>query len=89
MLFRSSDTYGYALGAEDSESKLPIGISGRVLVKVREELKIGDLLISDVDGFATKATKEEELIPGIIIGKVFEEKNDSSISKIWILILNR
>lgn len=84
-----SDTYGYALGAEDAGSKLPIGISGRVLVKVREELKIGDLLISDVDGFATKATKEEELIPGIIIGKVFEEKNDSSISKIWILILNR
>ena len=84
-----SDTYGYALGSEDSDDKIPIGIYGRVLVKVREELKIGDLLISDVGGFATKATKEEELIPGIIIGKVFEEKNDSSVSRIWILILNR
>lgn len=84
-----SDTFGYALGADDQENKCPVGISGRVWVKVKEEVKIGDLLISDENGFATKATKEEALIPGIIIGKVMENKTDSSVSRVSILIMNR
>jgi hypothetical protein len=84
-----SDTFGYALGAEAAENKTAIGLSGRVKVKVKEVLEIGDLLVSDVDGFASKATTDEELRAGIIIGKVMEDKTDSVISRIWMLILNR
>jgi len=84
-----SDTYGYVLGAENAENKCPIGLSGRVDVKVKEPLEIGDLLVSDIDGFASKATLEEEKRPGIIIGKVLEQKFDSNPSRIKILIMNR
>ena len=84
-----SDTFGYALGAEDQENKTPIGLTGRVNVKVREPLEIGDLLVSDEDGFASKATSSEELIPGIVIGKVMEDKNNSMVSRVSMLILNR
>jgi len=82
----NSDTYGYILGAEDQENKTPIGLAGRVQVKVKEKLEIGDLLVSDEDGFATKATAEEEMRASIIIGKVLEEKTDTNVSRIWMLI---
>lgn len=84
-----SDSFGYALGAEDQENKIPVGISGRVWVSVREPMEIGDLLISGPDGFAVKATAEEALTPGIVIGKVMEDKKDNSLVRIPILIMNR
>ena len=85
----NSDTFGFALGAENQENKTPIGLAGKVNVKVKEKLKIGDLLVSDCNGFATKASFFDFLIPGIIFGKVLEEKNDTNISRISILIMNR
>jgi len=84
-----SDTFGYALGTENQELKTPIGLAGRVNVKVKEKLEIGDLLVSDFDGFASKADPYEETIPGVIIGKVLEEKNDTEVSRISMLIINR
>jgi hypothetical protein len=83
-----SDSFGYALGAEDADNKTPVGLAGRVWVKVREPLEIGDLLVSDVDGFASKATPAEENIRGVILGKVMKTKTDSEVSRIEILILN-
>lgn len=49
-----SDSYGFALGgSEGDESKVPIGISGRVWVKVKTEVKNGDGLITSKDrGYA-------------------------------------
>ena len=85
----NSDSYGYALGADNQENKVPVGITGRVKVKVREPLEIGDLLVSDSDGFASKATPSEEARAGIILGKVIERKSDSIASRVWMLILNR
>jgi hypothetical protein len=84
-----SDTFGYALGAQDETTKTPVGLTGRVKVKVKEPLNIGDLLISDKDGFATRAMFFDRFIPGVIIGKVVQTKTDFSIERIWVLILNR
>jgi hypothetical protein len=84
-----SDTFGYALGAQDMEDKTPVGLTGRVKVKVKEPLKIGDLLVSDKEGFATRAMFFDRLIPGVIIGKVVQTKKDFSVDRIWALIINR
>jgi hypothetical protein len=84
-----SDTYGFCLGSGGisiSESRLPIGLSGKVRVWVKEELEIGDMLVSDIDGFATKATDEERKDRGIIIGKVIQTSKDKTRKRIWILI---
>ncbi len=83
-----SDSFGYALGAEDQDNKLPIGIAGRVWAKIKEPVEIGDLLVSDIDGFVSKATPEELMIPGIKVGKVLKSKTDDSVERIEILIMN-
>ena len=70
-----SDTYGFALG-ETNEYKLPIAVSGRVLVYCDtpiEELEPGDCLCSNVTGNAVKMTREEIInYPDCIIGTVSE-----------------
>ena len=84
-----SDTYGYALGANDQENKYPVALSGRADVWIAEPCKIGDLLISsNKPGFATVATEEEEKIKGIIIGKVLTNKINTMPERIKMLILN-
>jgi hypothetical protein len=89
-----SDTYGQLMGSagiydEDHPdgNKLPIGLMGKVKVWVKEKLEIGDPLVSDVEGFATKATKEERVnCPDLIIGKVLETSKDNKEKRIWMLI---
>jgi len=83
-----SDSFGYALGAEDQENKIPIGISGCVWVKIKELVEIGDLLISDVDGFVCKANDEEIMIPGIKVGKALQNKTTFGEERIKMLIMN-
>jgi hypothetical protein len=83
-----SDTYGYALGAEDKDNKYPIGLAGVVNVKVEELLEIGDLLVSGENGFAVRATDEEARTPGLVLGKVLENKKDTLVSRVKILILH-
>jgi hypothetical protein len=78
-----SDTYGYALGANNTDDKWPVGLAGVVSVKVKQKLKIGDLLISDKDGFATKRGLFSK---GKVVGKVLEQKLDNSTSRIKVLI---
>jgi hypothetical protein len=80
-----SDSFGYALGAENKDKKYPVGLSGVVFVKVKEVLEIGDLLVSGKDGFAIKARRIKS--QGIVIGKVLENKKDHNISRIKMLIL--
>lgn len=89
-----SDTYGHLIGAKSTYkvdsgqgSKIPIGIAGRVRVWVHETLEIGDLLVADADGFATKATDEERKDVGIVFGKVLESSADKQPKRIWIYIL--
>lgn len=84
-----SDTYGFCLGSGGigiKDSRIPIGLSGKVKVWIKEPLEIGDMLVSYYDGFATKATEEERKDRGIIIGKVLESSYDNKPKRIWILI---
>ncbi|RLD64029.1 MAG: hypothetical protein DRJ01_02160 [Bacteroidetes bacterium] len=81
-----SDTFGYALGSEKKDKKTPVGISGRVYVKIKEPCEIGDLLISDKNGFAS-VKKWYHIGTGKIIGKATQSKLEYDEERIEILIL--
>ena len=70
-----SDTFGFAIG-ETKECKLPIAVSGRVLVYCdtpKEELEPGDCLCANYTGNAIKMTRKEIIkYPDRIIGTVSE-----------------
>jgi hypothetical protein len=87
-----SDTYGYLLGGderegiEDYEGYIPIGISGRVNVKVIGPVEEGDLLTSsNIEGYAKKI---KEYIPGTIIGKALESIKEGEKDRVKMLIMN-
>lgn len=88
-----SDTYGFILGgngegnaADNEKNYAPIGLSGRVKVKVTGKANKGDLLTtSSIPGVAV-VSKNKEL--GTIIGKVLENKTSEDVERIWMLILN-
>jgi len=82
-----SDSYGYALSAENKENKYPVGLAGIIFVKTKDILEIGDLLVSGEDGFAVKANNIEAIMPGSIIGKVLENKTNTSPERVKMLIL--
>jgi len=81
-----SDTYGYALGADDTDNKIPIGISGRVLVKIynTDNMEPGDLLVtSNNKGYAMIDNSINSY--GKTIGKLFSTvPNDDG--RYWMII---
>ncbi len=80
-----SDTYGYALGSEESEKKVPVGMSGRVWVKYTGDIQHGDLLIaSDIPGVACIC---ENPRMGTVIGKAAEDSSPGK-DRICMLIMN-
>jgi hypothetical protein len=80
-----SDTYGYALGADNQEKKIPVGISGRVLVKViGGQPYPGDLLVAGLDGYA-EVNNEPKI--GTVIGKIFDGIQHPN-GRYWMLIMN-
>ena len=86
-----SDTYGFLLGRETKEkikedNKTPIGLSGRVWVKMNTPCKMGDLLISGKDGFAI-VKKWYHFGQGNILGKVMESKTDKEVSRVEMKIM--
>lgn len=88
-----SDTFGFCLGGEEKENMndnlgkfIPVGLSGRVFVKVSGDIKVGDLLCSSqIPGVATKSN---EYIPGTIIGKALQDHNGNNINRIQMQIMN-
>ena len=88
-----SDTYGHIVGGEQLENMednntkfIPIGLSGRVSVKLTGKIKKGDLIVSsDIPGVAMKM---QNFIPGTIIGKAVEDKNVDEIKRVKMLIFN-
>jgi hypothetical protein len=85
-----SDDYAQCIGGEgkdtDEENYAPIGMAGRVRVKVVGLVEEGDLLVSsDIPGVAM-ASKEYK--PGTVVGKALETHNGDSIDRIQILIVN-
>ena len=81
-----SDTFGYALGSDEKNRKTPVGISGRVFVKIKEPCKIGDLLISNKDGFAS-VKKWYHIGMGRVIGKATHSKLEYDEERIEMLIM--
>ena len=84
-----SDDFAQCIGGEGTEDDsikfAPVGMAGRVRVKVTGEVKIGDLLVaSSMYGIAMASTK---YISGTIIGKALENHSSQDISRIWMLIM--
>ena len=72
----TSDTWGFALGDENDETKMPVAISGRVLAypaRPREEYHLGDCVCSAPDGKVDIMTRQEiRDWPDCIVGIVNE-----------------
>jgi len=89
-----SDSYGHIVGGEQLEDMednhkkfVPVGLAGRLYVKVKGTVSKGDLIIpSDVPGVGI--TQDRNIvIPGTIIGKALENKDTDDIGKVKILIM--
>ena len=89
-----SDTYGHIVGGEwldDMEDNIkknvPVGLCGRVHVKVVGKANRGDLIVSsDIPGVGM-AISPKDAYPGVIIGKVLKKKDSEEIEKIKIQIM--
>lgn len=88
-----SDTFGHLLGGEkgkteeeNMENYSPVGLSGRVYVKVTGTIKKGDLIVaSDIPGVGC-ASKGYE--PGTVVGKALEAHEGDEVKRIQMLIMN-
>ena len=89
-----SDTYGHIVGGEwldDMEDNIkknvPVGLTGRVFVKVVGKANRGDLIVSsDIPGVGM-AISPKDAYPGVVIGKVLKKKETEEIEKIKIQIM--
>ncbi len=87
-----STSYGVILGGEEDVSLeenlktcIPIGISGRVPVKVIGQAHIGDLITSsEIQGVGRV---QNSALHGTIIGKCLENKETDDIGLVKILIM--
>ena len=87
-----SDSYGTILGGEKLKNMednikhyIPVGIAGRVMVKVIGPIMEGDLIVtSTVPGVGMKM---KDYIPGTVIGKALETKDSLDIGKVEMLIM--
>jgi len=71
---------------EQEEKYAPVGLCGRVSVKVTGKVKAGELLVSsNVPGVAMASKRYR---PGTVIGKALEDYNSKEIGKIRMLIVN-
>ena len=87
-----SDTFGHLLGGNGDENDekdfVPVGLAGRVNVKVVGDIEPGDLLVSSsIPGVAMK--KNAFSFSGTVIGKALEFHNGDSVDRIKMLIMNR
>ena len=86
-----SDTYGQLLGGEERNeiegytNFIPIGISGRVRIKIKGDFKTGDLIrAAGEKGYGCADTGYS---PGTVVGKVLED-TVAKDGKAWCLIMN-
>lgn len=85
-----SNTYGHILGGnpladmeENHKNFVPIGLVGRVKVKVIGEVNRGDLIVSAGSGIGQV---NNEAIIGHVVGKSLESSNDKNVKLITVLI---
>jgi hypothetical protein len=89
-----SDTYGFCLGGDPSyedindnlKDKVPVGVSGRVLVNAVGPVEIGNLLCtSNIPKYAQRDTKN---IPGTRMGKALQKLSEGQRKRIWMLVMH-
>lgn len=84
-----SDSYGHILGGignieEDNKNCIPVGLAGRVFVKVVGKVEEGDVIVSsNIPGVGMVAN---EFKMGTIIGKAVQSKDTDEIGKVKIVI---
>ena len=85
-----SNTYGHILGGfplsdmeKNSKCFVPIGLTGRVNVKVQGAVKAGDLIISAGNGIG-KVDNEASVRQ--VVGKALESSNNEDVKLIKVLI---
>jgi hypothetical protein len=85
-----SDEYAQCIGGngdgEDEENFIPVGLAGKVRVKVTGPIKKGDLLVSS--NVAGHAMASQLYQPGTVIGKALEAFNGCGTGKIKMFIMN-
>jgi hypothetical protein len=82
-----SNTAAYIMKSEYEKNGVLIGLSGTLDVWIKSKIEAGDELVSDKDGFATKANWFEKIVKrGSILGKALVSKDTSSEEKILMLI---
>lgn len=71
---------------EQEEKYAPVGLAGRVPVKVIGKVEIGDLIVSsDIPGVGMAS---KEYIPGTVVGKALNSYDSDEVGKIEMLIMN-
>lgn len=86
-----SDTYGHILGGEQLENMednnknyVPIGLTGRVKVKIKGPVKKGDLIVSSSE--VGVGIVDNNANVGEVVGKALENSNLEAIKRIIVLI---
>lgn len=89
-----SDTFGISLGGDEGKTEqenlrryVPVGLAGRVHVKVVGEVSVGDLITSsEIPGVGRAAIGPKT---GSIVGKALETHTGDGIDRICLLVLNQ
>jgi hypothetical protein len=84
-----SNEYGHCIGGDGSpnveERFIPLGLAGKVHVKLIGKAKIGqNIICSNIPGVGIAI---DDYIPGAIVGQCEENKNTESIEKIKMFII--
>lgn len=86
-----SNTYGHVLGGEQLENMednnknyVPIGLTGRVKVKIKGPVKKGDLIVSSSE--VGVGIVDNNANVGEVVGKALESSNLEAIKRIIVLI---
>ena len=83
-----SDSYGHLLGGtgdeeDDNKRFVPVGLAGRVKVKVTGKVEKGDLIAAYHDGIGIANNRAD---PRLIVGKALESSDDYDVKLVKILI---
>lgn len=82
-----SDSAAMIMKEEYKDKGIIIGLTGTVKTWVKSKIKAGDELVSDTDGFATKASIFDKLFNrSAIIGKAIESSFDTIEKRILVLV---
>lgn len=93
-----SDTYGHLIGGdeipngdhiiENNKKYIPIGLSGRVYVKVKGKVNLGDYIVPSNEKGIGRALNEDIEPLKNIVGYVVETDNRTDIRRVKIFITN-